>query len=1020
MSVRANHKINPLFFHHDREMNCAQFIFLLVFLFIVPFRNHAQEYTFIPYNLKEGLPQSQVRCLMQDSQGFIWIGTLGGLSKFDSRHFTNYNRQDGLLNNQINTIIELSPGQMVAASNGSLAFIDGTGMRSVALPENDRESTINTLFLDQGLLWVGTENGLRMFDIQKLEWIPKDASNVFSSAHIKSIQKKSDGSICVLTKEKFYRINGNETTLIYDPNNPETTFFDFAEDASGNIWVASKNEGLIRFNSEGTYGENFLHHPDLLTNLITGVMVDRDNVIWLTSRYGFYSFDGKNFHAYTERNGLPIADVRDILQDVEGNIWIGTYGQGLLRFTGRTFSSYTTKDGLTSNAVMSILKDNQNDFWFSTFDKGICTLHNDTIVQFSLREWTDNNRIWSSIKDHHGDLWFGSSDGVFRRSNGQFQHYTEKDSLSHAMVLSIFEDRDHIIWIGTNKGLTIYVDGKFKPLQIAGAPQKKVRCIRQDKGGHIWFAAIDGVYRFNGTSFRLYSQKDGLPENSTNCLEIDDQNRIWVGTQNGIALLNGENFSQIQIDESSGSNVINFLKSTGNEMWIGTNSGLYSVVISTEVQESNLQFMGYGLDDGLRSLETNLNAVFYDSNGSLWFGCTDGVTKLDIANSNKHKSSPPPLLNLVDVRVNLQTIDWSKKDVRFDPLNGLPISPVFSYKQNHITFYFTGISTTYPARVQYQYMLEGLDDDWKAPTAADFATYSNLPFRDFVFHVRSRLSNGEWSSVAIYPFSVKPPFWLTWWFITMEAMLVVGIVLFILLSRRRARIAKREKEWFEIKSRMLALEQQSLNSSMNRHFIFNALNSIQYYINRQDRIAANRYLSDFARLIRKNLDSSQDNLTTLRDEIERLELYLKLEHMRFRDKFNYSIHVAPEIRTDIIKVPAMLIQPFLENSIWHGLLPKEESGEVKVEILMDGERLEFVISDNGIGIENSLKNKTTADNHISKGMEITQSRIELIRKSTGKMIELRGPYQIRGENGESCGTRVEIKLPTNFGELFSQ
>lgn len=980
----------------------------------------SQQYTFIPYNLKEGLPQSQVRCLLQDSRGFIWIGTLGGLAKFDSRHFTNYSRQDGLLNNQINAIIELPNGTVVAASNGSLAMINGSGVSSIQLPEGFHESTVNTLFCDDQILWVGLENGLLAYDIQQQQWTDLSLPDELSKAHIKAVHRKRDKTLLVLTKEKLYSLKERQPTVIYDPEDVETTFFDLAEGADGTIWLASKNEGLIRIDHQNHYQGNYLQHQDLTTNLITGVMVDQQNKVWMTSRYGFFSFDGERFDAYSERNGLDVADVRDILEDHEGNIWIGTYGQGLLRFTGRTFSSYTMKDGLTSNAVMSIIRDKDANFWFSTFDKGICTLNGDTIVQFTLREWTDNNRIWTSMLDHEGMLWFGSSDGIFRYNNNKFEHFTEADGLSHTMVLSIFEDSNQNIWIGTNKGVTMYYNGVFVPVVAENAPQKKVRCIRQDKGGHIWFAAIDGVYRFDGHHFKLYSQKDGLPENSTNCVEIDDQNRIWVGTQNGLAVLEGENFVHRQVDVGSGSNVINFLRAAAGRMWIGTNNGLYSAGAESSLRQEDLAFLSYGLYDGLRSLETNLNAAYFDNAGYLWFGCTDGVTKMDLKTFQKSSAPVLPQLNLTDIRVNLQKIDWKDKKVEFEPVSGLPWHPEFNHKQNHITFYFTGISTTYPESVEYQYMLAGLDDDWKAPTAADFATYSNLPYRDFIFRVRSRTGRGEWGGVTEYAFSILPPFWLSWWFITLEILLALSILGTILLSQRKARIAKREKEWFEIRSRMLALEQQSLNSSMNRHFIFNALNSIQYYINRQDRIAANRYLSDFARLIRKNLDSSQDNLTTLRDEIERLELYLKLEHMRFRDKFTYEIHIDPTLQQDHIKVPAMLVQPFLENSIWHGLLPRDQGGEVVVDILAKDEFLEFVITDNGIGIENSLKNKTTADNHISKGMEITQNRIELIRKTTGKLIELRGPYQLYDEKGQSAGTRVEILMPVDFGELFSQ
>ncbi|MFN9799081.1 MAG: sensor histidine kinase, partial [Bacteroidota bacterium] len=185
----------------------------------------------------------------------------------------------------------------------------------------------------------------------------------------------------------------------------------------------------------------------------------------------------------------------------------------------------------------------------------------------------------------------------------------------------------------------------------------------------------------------------------------------------------------------------------------------------------------------------------------------------------------------------------------------------------------------------------------------------------------------------------------------------------------------------------------------------NALNSIQYYINRQDRLAANRYLSDFARLIRKNLDSSQTELTTLSDEIERLELYLKLEHMRFRDKFSYHVEVEPGLDQEQVRIPAMLLQPFLENSIWHGLLPKESQGEISVRIRKDGDFVEILITDNGIGIDSSLMNKSGTDSHISKGMEITENRLELIRRMTGRSIELRGPSQINDDEGRPQGTQ---------------
>jgi ligand-binding sensor domain-containing protein len=977
----------------------------------------AQQYTFIDYNIKQGLPQSQVRSIMQDSRGYIWAGTLNGLSRFDGNSFTNYDRRNGLLNNQINCITEFQDGSIIAGSNGSFAMINGLGITGFALPEGLMESTINVIHCDADLIWIGSENGLLLFDIASKKFVPLPAElNALSQSHIKAFLKRP-ADLLILTKEQVFQFDGENLRPFFIPSSTETLFFDIAASPNGQLWLASKGEGLIQLSANGEFIRNYSDDPDLPTT-ITGITVDHEQHLWLSSRFGFYEFDGTSFNAYTEKNGLEIPDVRDILEDDEGNIWLATYGGGISRFTGKIFTSFTTKNGLSSDAVMSVTQDLKGRLWFSTFDKGICLQESDSIRQFPLDELTDNNRIWSSLCDHSGAIWFGSSDGLLRCINDQFEIFTSNDSLNITMVLALFEDTSKRIWIGTQKGLIIYENGVFSSVRTEGAPKKKIRCIREDRAGILWFATIEGVFRFDGKYFTHFTTQDGLPENSTNCIEVDAFNRIWVGGQNGVAVLSGNKFVSTQVDVSSGSNVINFIRYYMNRIWAGTNNGLYSVVVDGSFREEQMSFRHYGLDDGLRSLETNLNAVFIDNKQNLWFGTTDGVTTLNTGELDKTRSLHIPRLNLEKIQINLLDQNWKQKFQRIDPLNGLALDPEFTHRDNHLTFYFSAISTTYPGEVEYQYMLEGLDEDWKTPTVANFATYSNLPYRNFNFKVRARTAGSAWSHEVNYPFSVKPPFWFSWWFIILEVLAASSIVFVLAYNKRKAITARREKEWFEIKSKLLALEQQSLNSSMNRHFIFNALNSIQYYINRQDRLAANKYLSDFARLIRKNLDSSQDNLTTLRDEVERLELYLKLEHMRFKDKFDYQIEIDPGIDLDRTKVPAMLVQPFLENSIWHGLLPKENMGHVKVNISQKNGYIEFMITDNGIGIENSLKNKTTADNHISKGMEITQNRIDLIRKTTGKMIELHGPSQISENTGAEGGTLVCIKIPIDIGEHF--
>lgn len=1003
--------------HFIFQLTFIRFVASVCFVLFVLFSN-AQQYSFIQYSLKEGLAQSQVRCLYQDKNGFIWAGTLGGVSQFDGREFTNWDVQDGLLANQVSSFCEMPDGRMAVGTIGGISWITRTGIKSLPFRTGWSETTVNALSLDKdNRLWIGTENGLCYFENDSIHYFEKE--NPLASAHIKSFYTDRSGRLLITTKEKVLIWKGNSAELFYVPEDSETNFFDLVQTASGQFWLATKGQGLVRLDENGKNPVSYGFESGLSTSTITGLLTDENDQLWITSRFGYFRYDGKTLTSFSEKNGLKTPDIRDILEDNEGNLWLASYGSGILKFTGEAFSFYNKDDGLSSDAIMSITQDTSGHIWFSTFDQGICKLVGDTIESYDLKDITGNSRIWSSINDQNANQWFGSSDGLFLFSKGKFSQFTEDDSLPDRTVLCLFEDSKKRLLVGTAKGFAMFNGKSFVPLPGENLPATRVRDIDEDRTSRIWLATREGVYRYDGNGFDHYGEKEGILGNTSYCVEIDPQNRIWVGTQNGIALFNGEKFETISVGSSSGSNTINFLKYHAGKLWIGTNDGLYFFEDQPSTSISEIKFGHCGLDDGLRSLETNLNAVFVDRDQRFWFGTPEGVMVMDADELNKRHESIAPKISITKVQLNLQDQDWSKLKAKVDEVTGLPVDLSVKYKNNHFTFYFTGISLTYPEEVRYQYMLEGFDEDWKSLTNANFATYSNLPYDRFTFRVRAKSKHGATSDEATFSFEILPPFWLTWWFILLEALAITAIVSAIFYYRKKIITARHEKEKSEMRSKMLALEQQSLNSSMNRHFIFNALNSIQYYINRQDRLAANRYLSDFAKLIRKNLDSSTENLTTLREEVERLELYLKLEHMRFKDKFEYHIHVDESLDQDNIKVPAMLLQPFLENSIWHGLLPMNAPGKVEVDISLVNGSIEFTITDNGIGIENSLKNKSGLDNHISKGMQITNGRIELIKKMTTQSIELQGPYQLHDAQDRPSGTQVRIKLPVNFHELFS-
>jgi len=363
------------------------------------------------------------------------------------------------------------------------------------------------------------------------------------------------------------------------------------------------------------------------------------------------------------------------------------------------------------------------------------------------------------------------------------------------------------------------------------------------------------------------------------------------------------------------------------------------------------------------------------------------------------------------VRLFLKDTNWLKISKEIDSVTLLPKNLRVNYQTKHFTFDYIGIKLSNPSSVRYKYMLEGFDDNWSSATDATFATYSNLPSGKYTFKVIAGDVMGNWNRVpAVFSFEILPPFWTKWWFV----LLCVAVGLLILWSMYKIRVneirKKHHTQQLEYKSKLLLLEHQSLNSSMNRHFIFNALNSIQYYMNKEDKLSAHKYLSRFAKLIRMNLDSSMNNLVPVSEEIDRLDLYLQIELMRFEDKFQYNISIADDIDIESIEIPPMLLQPYVENSILHGILPSGRSGRIDIKVEHNADQhIVFSVEDNGIGIEESMARKVLHKrNHVSRGTSITAQRIQLLGKMNNINISINGPYELKSAENTVLGTRVEL------------
>lgn len=978
----------------------------------------SQQYSFIQYTVEDGLAQSQVRALYQDTKGYIWVGTLGGLSRFDGRNFVNYSKENGMLDNQVSCILEDEQSNLWLGYIGGISMFNRTSFRNFVLPDTCIDAKVLDITADgKGGFWLGTDGFGVLHMTRDGEFTSISTKDGLSNDFVRAIYCDKQGRTWFGTKVGLCIMKDGKIETV-KPLGIEASYSSITEDRYNNLWICTYGEGVFKY--DGREFVNYRPGDGLISTVIRKAMVDYRGHIWFASKKGLSKFDGKKFINLDETDGLSSANVNALLEDNERNLWLGTDGGGMLKFTGEQFVNYSIEDGICGDIIMNIAEDNDSNLWFSSYSNGICRYDGEQYINYvnNPESPLTNETVWCSAKARDGKMWFGTSQGVMIYDGKRMQAFPLNEELPGRRVTSILEDSDGNIWFGLIQGVSVFDGTLLKNYgEHEGLDGRFIRALHQDKSGTIWMGSINGIYKYDGKTFTNYTKEDGLSDNTVFTILSDYKNNLWIGTSNRLSMYDGKKFYEYKIAENLSSSYINFIVIDHRErLWIGTNYFIYRVDLNAFYELNEFEPIAFTNMDGIKSIETNLNSGFVDSRDNLWFGTSSGLVKFDPSKEKDRLIENMPYIHIAALRLFLEETDWSGSCDSIDSGTKMPINLRVPPDKNHLTFDYVGISHSYPAEVRFKYMLEGSDRDWLPVTNATFATYNNLPAGEYTFKVLAGNKNGIWAAEpATFSFTVLPPFYLTGWFFALCVITGSGLLWLIYRWRTKVASVKEATKQLVFKNRMQDLEQQTLNSSMNRHFIFNALNSIQYYINDNDKRAANKYLTSFAKLIRKNLDSSQSSQSTLTDELDRLRLYLELEHMRFHNKFTYSIIVDPNVDCDAVKIPPMLLQPYVENSIWHGILPSEQKGQVIITVQgNNNSEVEIVIEDNGIGIDESMERKTQSEHsHVSKGMLITHSRINLLRKMTNKNMYIDGPVDVKNGSKDKQGTKVRIVMERN-------
>lgn len=971
-----------------------QFLFFISFL--LGFTCQAQNFSFIEYSNGLGLPQSQVQCITQDEQGYLWVGTLGGLAKFNGKKFTAFPMEQGLLNNRISSLTTIGTTVWVGHEGGISQIVDGNA-KCWPLPSSDRNSVVTDIVSFKNTLVIATEGaGIFVLKNNKLQKIHMQSIDAATCRDLQIIKDK----LYVGTRDGIY-----STTNLISFNQIKSFV---PKSVSGiclkgnTVYVSTFSRGFFRTDLDMKRFDSIpLKAPDFY---ITRVIDDEKQGVWLVSLDGIIHWTPNYQTIITESKGLPVNAINAAYQDNEGNCWFGSDGKGLLRFCGEDLTYYNTFTGFPSDLIIAISRQKNGNYLLGTYNKGLYEMTPQGVTKLVTIPGTS---IWSIDLDGN-DCWIGTDQGLIYKSGKTIKVLNFSSESSGFQFVGKLKNGKRLAV--SDNGIGYIENHQLRQLPIKTGDLEAMGSIRQviSYNSSLLCASSKGVFEINPNTFQIKLIKRF--SSGVVSLKVDILNRVWIGTQNGLYLFNGIDYSTLKIGNNSGARFINFIEAVGTTMFVGTNNGVY---VFDSKEDIPMALKHYGLNSGLINLESNINSAYYDDT-YLWFGTAEGMIRLRVDDSQSSSYAPiKPSINFVQLLLNYQEFDYRNYAQRISK-NGIPNQLQLPYNKNNISIELDGLLLSDPESVRFQYWLEGQDETWSPATSNTSIFLSNLSDGEYILHIRTINELGVISEECSIPITVTPPFWRTWWFYLAIILLIGAAIRYYFLWKIRQEREKNYKENLENKTRLLALEQQSLNASMNRHFIFNSLNSIQYFINTQDRISANRYLTNFAKLIRKNLDSAVegDNMVPLAQELERLELYLSLESMRFKDRFSYKIDT-DDVDIEHVVVPAMLLQPFVENSIIHGILPNEEKlGEINIVIKLIKDQLEICIDDNGIGIDFSLNKKAKFQgDHKSQGMEITSKRISLIRKMWKKDYELIGPFQMLNSDSSIKGTRVLIKIP---------
>ncbi|GGG99894.1 histidine kinase [Polaribacter pacificus] len=963
------------------------------------FNLQGQKKQYIQYSIEEGLPQSQIIDITEDAFGYLYLATQGGgLARFDGKEFNVFTQKNGLESNYINALVAHKDSLFIGTNQGLTIKVRDSFV-------SYKSPKILKIIKVQKHWYFATNQGVYLLKNNYLQ--PLKANQKIDLAPVNDL---------VFYKGSFWAANHLGLWKIEDFDNSSNAaliqpgHFTAIYKQQNSLIVGSLKSGLFSIQN-GTSSQENKYILD-----INSIGSFDDEQLWITTNTnGIYLINKQKLsvvkHSGTD-TGLPTNAFTKIYKDHQKNIWIATSGAGLLKQTVPKFKHFDSRNGFNNTRVTTVLA-TQDALWVSNSKQQL--IKKDSLGFYTLENPFIKSKITSIAADSTNSIWLTTAkNGLFiykkendsARGETPYKHLNSRNGLPHDQLSQVVPNKEKI-WLATvNKGI-VQLDYNFDKgfvksstlfNGVKGIKDLSISTIALDKSQKLWYATNNGAlgYIFNN---KVYHYTEILNQRAKiNAITIH-KGVVFIGTQEkGIWFAKSNQLNNFKLlkgqKELTFTTCNQLLFDAEDHLWVGTANG----VISVELSENNeiLTAQHYDATDGFVGVETSLNAISLDPNGSIWFGTQRGLSQYTAMPIELSKIKPR--LYFEELKINFNTLDNIDINSNTKTLNLKPL-------ENNVAFRFKTVDLNNPTQVVYRWKLnKGNYSPWTTQNTVEFA---NLNSSMYTFTVQSKNKQDLLSEEESILFYIDSPFYQKQWFL----FSVIGASLAILLLAV-AYYLKREKtknlaklKQLKLENHLLTLEQKALQLQMNPHFIFNVLNGIKALNNRGEKVLVNSTVNQFALLLRGILENSREEEISLKQEIETLKNYVALEQQMSEKQVELVVYSAIEkIDLDEILIPPMLLQPFVENSIKHAFDSNNTSAKIEITFSLEKQFLCCSITDNGKGyIETQLGKEKSK--HKSKALKITKERIEsLSTLAIFRMEELK-------ENKKITGTKVWFKIP---------